>query len=936
MVITVDHSAPYRLVAAVVASKSADSLRTLTVVVPSPDARRDVTRALALSGGSANTRIVTLDAAVDVLAAPALTPRLPLPYPLLEASIERILDAEPGRFDHVADQPITAQALATASFDLTGYANPQAESTTLVDEMLRIHRLAVAVHSDSYYLRHEAYAAALANLDELGAIIVYLPTPVDAASAHLLDVMQKRGITVDATDTVHGSLVVHASDADDEVRALARIVRAHLADGIPGHRIGVFYGSRDPYLRLLHEHFAAGDIAFTAPECHGLADRPIARSLIALLELDPAEVPRRDLLAALAGRAVKRPMLNDAPISQSKLEHLTRKQVPIVSGTDWDRLAGVEPDATFHDTAIAMHGFVTTLRQTLSALASSTTWADASTAIEALIDDHFAAPTTEQASVDHSLIGRIVRDIADLDGIAPKPSSNRIADALASRIDAINRTVGDAAAAVTVGPLSAAAGRDLEVSIIVGAAEGIIPARRRADPLLPPELTGRTTADNIAHDRRLWTLALAAGRSHRIATFPRGSLRGGAEKVPSRWLLPTMEYLAGKPVGVVDWQKDTVSTPGIVTIESFDSAIQKVDSRIGVSSGSATEWRQRALAAVDARGRQSVLIDPVITNGMALRSDRLEGRFTRFNGNVSNVKELLRYFDGSVAPTGLEAWVASPYKFFLSHVLKVRALVDPDASAQIGALAKGTLIHAILEHYIRTVLDGEEPSLDRLLTIADRELVTAQESAPGWLPQLWDKDRALIRDDLTVWFAHDAADHANGWSPLMVEKTFADSDAVITVDGGVVKFNGSIDRVDIHSDGRVRVTDYKSGQAKYFSKLTSSSPTDSGVKFQLPVYGLFARTLGTDVVTRYWFITSKGQFDEVGYPLTDGVLDVLIDDVSLIHTAITSGYFPPRTTESYLTDDLLALVGKRGLERAWSSLEDVPEIDGYRRKYERS
>lgn len=929
-------SAPSRLVAAVSASKSADPLRLLTVIVPTPGARRDVTRVLALSGGQANTRVLTLDAAVDRLAGPALAPRLPLSSSLLEASIERILETEPGEFAAVAEQPITAHALAAASFTLTGYAAPQAESTTLVHEMLRIHRLAIAAHKGTYYLRHEAYAAAFGRLDDLGEIVVYMPAPTDKASKSLLDEMQKRGTTVDATETVHGSLLVHASDADDEVRAVVRIVRAHLAGGIPGHRIGIFYGSRNPYLRLLHEHLAAGGIAFAAPECHGLADRPLGRSLLALLTLDPAELSRRDLLAVVAERAVMRPLANGTPLSQAKLEQLTRKRVPIVGGTDWDRLVDVDPAELFYADAIATHDFVMALRTSLSTIASSTTWGAASVAVGALVDDHFVSPSGEQASIDHSAVGAIIRDLTHLDGVASAPSITRIIDALASRISATTRVVGDSAAAVTVGSLSAAAGRDLEISVLVGAAEGITPARRRADPLLPPELIGRTTADDIEHDRRLWDLALAAGRSHRIVTFPRGSLRGGAEKVPSRWLLPTMKFLAGHEIGVVDWQRQTAATSQVVTIESFDSAIQKIESRIGMSAASATEWRQRALSAVSARQRQGVLSDPVVTNGMALRSDRLEGRFTRFNGNVSTVRDLLGYFDDTVSPTGLEAWVNSPYRFFLLHVLKVRVLADPDAVDEIDALSKGSLIHAVLEIYIQSVIDGEEPSLDRLLTIADRELLTAQTNSPGWLPQLWDKDRAVIRQDLALWFDHDADDHAAGWSPTMVERKFGENEAVIDVSGGVVKFNGSIDRVDTHRDGRIRVTDYKSGQSKYHREIEASSPTGGGLKFQLPVYGLFARSLGTDVSARYWFITTKGKFDDVGYMVTDDVLNVLIGDISLVHAAIDAGYFPPRTTESFFADDLLTLVGMPGLQRAWASLENVPELASFVQKYVQS
>lgn len=267
--------------------KTGSPLEKVTIVVPSPGAVRDAMRDLARNGGLANTQVLTVEHAVASLAGPALAPRVPLDYPLLEASVQKVLTDEPGVFADVADQPITSQAIAGASLALAGHANPKATNPArLVSDMLRVHRLATNAHTSTYYLPHEAYAVAKERLDELGTIIVFQPCESDPAALEVLQAMQARGETVEANTEVTGTMVIHTSDADDEVRAVSRIVRKHLSEGIPGHRIGVFYGTEDPYLHLIHEHFTSGDIEFTGPDCRSLIDRPIARSLLALLQLD--------------------------------------------------------------------------------------------------------------------------------------------------------------------------------------------------------------------------------------------------------------------------------------------------------------------------------------------------------------------------------------------------------------------------------------------------------------------------------------------------------------------------------------------------------------------------------------------------------------------------------------------------------------------------
>ncbi|NED63612.1 PD-(D/E)XK nuclease family protein, partial [Streptomyces sp. SID10244] len=184
---------------AVALAKTTSPLEQLTIVVPTVGSARDVVRQLARAGAIANTTVLPVSQLLTRLAAPVLIPRQSLPYPLLEAGIQSVLAEAPGVFADVADEPITAQALASAAWELTTIANPTMDSPTpLVADMLRIYRAATDRLTSSYYLQHEAYTAAAERLDELGAIIVYYPVANTSAEQTLLRKLQERGETIEA------------------------------------------------------------------------------------------------------------------------------------------------------------------------------------------------------------------------------------------------------------------------------------------------------------------------------------------------------------------------------------------------------------------------------------------------------------------------------------------------------------------------------------------------------------------------------------------------------------------------------------------------------------------------------------------------------------------------------------------------------------------
>lgn len=153
----------------------------------------------------------------------------------------------------------------------------------------------------------------------------------------------------------------------------------HLAAGVRGHRIGVFFANADPYLRLIHEHFGSAGVEFAGEQCHTLRRRPAARSLRRLLSIDTDVMPRRELLSILSERAVT--WYYGTPISAlqfRRVERLTRARVEIVGGSDWERLTELDPEDRDANVATALHSLVTTLRDDLNAVAYAARWSEAS------------------------------------------------------------------------------------------------------------------------------------------------------------------------------------------------------------------------------------------------------------------------------------------------------------------------------------------------------------------------------------------------------------------------------------------------------------------------------------------------------------------------------------------------------------------------------
>lgn len=156
----------------------------------------------------------------------------------------------------------------------------------------------------------------------------------------------------------------------------------------------------------------------------------------------------------------------------------------------------------------------------------------------------------------------------------------------------------------------------------------------------------------------------------------------------------------------------------------------------------------------------------------------------------------------SVAVTGLRAWLACPFRFYLSRVLRMES-VDP-AKTELDVFDFGTLCHAALEAFGSdlTMRDVTDPAVVREFLLAQLEQAATRRFGPVLtLPLVVQLESA--RQRLARAADVQAETRADGWVIEQVERSFQ-------IPIGGVTVTGKIDRIDRHEKtGAVRVLDYK-------------------------------------------------------------------------------------------------------------------------------
>nr|WP_269329439.1 PD-(D/E)XK nuclease family protein [Kineosporia babensis] len=382
------------------------------------------------------------------------------------------------------------------------------------------------------------------------------------------------------------------------------------------------------------------------------------------------------------------------------------------------------------------------------------------------------------------------------------------------------------------------------------------------------------------------------------ASFPRGDLRRSVSRLPSRWLLPTLRALTNTPnLSATKW--DTAKGDAVIGSHSFWDEIRR-------STDLATEheWRVREVSS------GAELQDDVIAAATDLQKHRSSTAFTRFDGNLRDVEGLPDYARSgrTISPTTLEAYATCPHTFFVSRLLGVRPLSNPDEIIKISPADIGTLMHTCIDRLVQTFADNlpdhGRPWVPaqryRLREIAEQTSDEFEQRGLTGHRLLWEHERAQILVDLDAMLDADNEHRAKRDARVLGSELRFGMNGLdpvrINVSAGVVHMSGSADKVDQTRDGVLLVCDIKTGSNTSFKEI-ETDPIVRGTKLQLPVYAHAARARygSDDVEASFWFVRKDRR--RIRLPLDDDLNDVYSQAIGTLVQSIADGLFPAKAPE---------------------------------------
>lgn len=479
---------------------------------------------------------------------------------------------------------------------------------------------------------------------------------------------------------------------------------------------------------------------------------------------------------------------------------------------------------------------------------------------------------------------------------------------------------------VFVGPIDDALGRTFDVVFVPGLAEGIFPRRVYEDPLFLDEARRRVDAAlevrprRLAEERDLLHVALGAADTSVVLSYPRMDVLVGRPRVPSFYALDVLRAAEGQLPNLAQLfvRASTAAQTRLGWPAPIDprDAIDEAEYDLSVLAPLVFEDPD----AVRGRGRYLIEDDKGadtnehLVRGLRTVASRWRSAWRRGDGLVDPspaVRDALkrhRLTKRSYSPTALQTYAACPYRFLLHSIYSIRPLDEAAPLEELDALTRGALFH-----HVQFVLFSKLKEAE-LLPVDDERLepalATLEETfwavARAWeddlapaIPRVWHKEMDAIRTDLRAWLRHVSRDAE--YTPIHAELAFGlfgleDEErdpASATQPANILDrydVRGSIDLVERHTSGAIRVTDHKTGRAPDPYPLT----VGGGRYLQPLIYALAAeQLLGQPVQTgRLYYCTARGNFEDVVIPSNEDTKARLGEVLETIDEAVERGFFP--------------------------------------------
>lgn len=935
---------------AVAAAKGDHPLAAVTVIVPTNAVGVTARRWLGGNGGVAAIELVTPGRLAERIAGAELAAagRRPISTPLIDITVREVLRHAAGEYAPVAQHPSTVTALRDLHRELrlagpVGAAALRGASRR-GREATRVSSMVTERLADVWYDEADLIALTIerirSGVELFERAVAFLPrlerglatdlyraigeradvhvlvewAAVDAVDAEAVAFAEAVGSPVRAPHPPPPSAptatqIVSTTDADEEVRhAVRRLVDAARA-GIPFARMSLVWPTDRPYARLVEHHLDAAGLPWNGRPGALVTERLVPRFLLDLLDLDRRGLRRNELFDMLADVPVH--AVGGGRVSVARWERLARA-AGITRDEHWQpRLAAyaasqraTDPPRTDRaDETDRLAAFVDDLRRDLGPRSRTRTWQEWAEWCERQVLYRLGSAVLDQLdeaerlASDHA--SRVLDRLRYLDAVSRPVTRGEFRAAFAAEFEVAPGRLGRLGDGVTIGSLAGTVGLGADLTIVLGAADGLLPPPPPTDPLISDadrRAAGLATSDARANRIHRSFISHSTTSASLVVHTPRGDLRATTERLPSRWIT---EHLADAEVIVVPSHHG-----GLVTCE-FPAAH--------------TEHRLRArvvaAAAGDVAFTRACTDDETAVRGLRLRAARRSDDLTEYDGDLSSVA--IDHFPRAVSASQLELWPSCPHAYFMRYLLGVRPIDDPADELGLSPMERGNVIHDTLDAFHRLVIDGdvEQPGADGwsvkatavLLEIFDATADRFERTGRTGRAANWFLQRRAVRNELLNWCVHDGRHAAERGARVVHSELRFGGTAGVDVslplaDGRRLAVFGAADRIDRGRNEELIIVDHKSGKADRFKKIDRAHPTEGRTKFQLPIYAAAALATTGEVAgastrpvrAEYGFF-ELGGYARYGYSFDDQVWEQVAHDLQWVVDGIESGMFPAVT-----------------------------------------
>ncbi|MEP9412431.1 MAG: exodeoxyribonuclease V subunit gamma [Candidatus Brocadia sp.] len=258
---------------------------------------------------------------------------------------------------------------------------------------------------------------------------------------------------------------------------------------------------------------------------------------------------------------------------------------------------------------------------------------------------------------------------------------------------------------------------------------------------------------------------------------------------------------------------------------------------------------------------------------------------TPYDGIVGDISKWWNgYTCRGLNPTTLEVFGTCPFKFFMSRILELESLEEPEIAEMIAAVDIGILYHGILRNFYSTLIEKgyfatktkEINPTELLHNVARRYFSEIEKQIPIPYPAIWEIEKEEMLNLLTRFITWDLEQiEQTGYVPVYLEKTVRlspqnDSHKLIPEhfkqgDSSRIAFKGKIDRIDLKKEENTvsfRVVDYKSGRLLKDNLVKSAI---RGQRLQLPFYIIMTEHLLSEEIRKGLLPKGQARLDEASF-----------------------------------------------------------------------